>query len=118
MKSVLIDALIGAIILGFISFLSSIYGGDKQSSLYRILGFVWTIPITFFFFVNMAARDSGRKAIDDFTRHALIGTILTGIIGAVVLILPTFSSDFLVYLTFFYALILTILYFYYGVYKY
>lgn len=118
MKSVLIDALIGAIILGFISFLSSMYGSGKETSFYKILGFVWTIPITFFFFINMAARDSGRKAIDDFTRHALIGTLLTGIIGAIVLILPSFSSDFLVYLTFFYALILTILYFYYGLYNY
>ena len=48
MKNVLIDGILGGILIGIISYLSSIYG-DKPV-FYKILAFMWAVPLTFFFF--------------------------------------------------------------------
>ena len=108
MKNILIDGILGGILIGIISYLSSIYG-DKPS-FYKILAFVWAVPLTFFLFINMASRD-GKKSIIDFSKHAILGTLLTLIIAIVTLNIIHLTIDQITIITFIYAIVTTFLYF-------
>ena len=47
---VLVDSLIGAVSFGLISYISqpNIFGNNKYY--FQIFGFLWTLPITYFFY--------------------------------------------------------------------
>jgi hypothetical protein len=115
MKNVLIDGILGGILIGIISYLSSIYG-DKPF-FYKILAFMWAVPLTFFFFINMASRD-GKQPIADFSKHAILGTLLTFIIAIVTLNIMHLNIDKIIIITFIYAIITTFLYFSLKIYNY
>lgn len=115
MKNVLIDGILGGILIGIISYLSSIYG-DKPF-FYKILAFMWAVPLTFFFFINMASRD-GKQPIADFSKHAILGTLLTFIIAIVTLNIMHLHIDKIIIITFIYAIITTFLYFSLKIYNY
>lgn len=115
MKNVLIDGILGGILIGIISYLSSIYG-DKPV-FYKILAFMWAVPLTFFFFINMASRD-GKQPIADFSKHAILGTLLTFIIAIVTLNIMHLNTDKIIIITFIYAIITTFLYFSLKIYNY
>ena len=115
MKNVLIDGILGGILIGIISYLSSIYG-DKPF-FYKILAFMWAVPLTFFFFINMASRD-GKQPIANFSKHAILGTLLTFIIAIVTLNIMHLNIDKIIIITFIYAIITTFLYFSLKIYNY
>jgi len=108
MKNILIDGILGGILIGIISYLSNIYG-DKPF-FYKILAFTWAVPLTFFLFINMASRD-GKKSIADFSKHAIIGTLLTLIIAIITLNVMHLTIDNIIIIGFIYAIITTFLYF-------
>ena len=109
MKNVIIDTLLGGFVLGSISYMSSLYAGN--GIYFKILAFLWAMPLSFFFFLNMTSRH-GRVAMINFTRHALIGTFLTLMLCIITLIVHIYMDDqTLVVMTLIFAIIFTMLYF-------
>ena len=109
MKNVIIDTLLGGFVLGSISYMSSLYAGN--GIYFKILAFLWAMPLSFFFFLNMTSRH-GRVAMINFTRHTLIGTFLTLMLCIITLIVHIYMDDqTLVVMTLIFAIIFTMLYF-------
>jgi len=115
MKEVLLDTILGGFILGSISYLSNLYG-KTNIYFYKILAFVWSVPLTFFFFINMASRD-GKQAIHDFSLHSLFGTALTFILALLTLRIVEYEESIVITISLLFALISTALYFFLGLYK-
>jgi len=115
MATYIYDGLFGGILMGIISFLSSMYGKSYEH-FYKILGFIWAVPLTFFFFIYLSSKD-GKNAIKDFSYHTLIGTTLTFICGIIVLLILEYEKNVIIMISLFYGVITTILYFYYDFYK-
>lgn len=118
MQDVVIDSLLGGFILGSISYLSHIYG-KSQIHFYKILAFIWTIPFTYFIFLNMASR-TNRKSLYDFSTHTLIGTAATFIIALIIIFMYKFGYNelTLVLISLILSIIITIIYFSFEIYKY
>ena len=115
MQEVILDTFLGGFILGTISYLSNLYG-KENIYFYKILAFIWSVPLTFFFFINMASRH-GKVAIHDFSLHSLFGTALTFILALLTLLIIDYETSFIVFFTLIFAIIVTVLYFYMDVYK-
>lgn len=119
MKEVLFDAILGGGLLGLISYLSNVYG-KSSPMFFKILAFMWSVPLTYFFFINMASR-YGKTPVENFARHAIIGTsatlILSIIIFAIINFVKDVSTEQLVKLSFIYALIITFSYFILKIYE-
>lgn len=115
-KTVLFDTFLGGALLGLVSYLSNIYG-ENNPAFFKVLAFIWAVPLTFFFFINMASR-YGKQPIEDFSRHALIGTALTFVLALMTIYIIDQSMDTIIYFCFGFATISTVLYFALGVYKY
>ncbi len=115
MNNILLDTVLGGTLLGFISYLSNIYG--KHPEFYKILAFIWGVPLTFFFLINMASRD-GKKAIKDFSTHSIIGLILTMILALITIRIIKMDNYLIVLFSFTFAIVVTVLYFYLEIYKY
>ena len=65
----------------------------------------------------MASRD-GKQPIADFSKHAILGTLLTFIIAIVTLNIMHLNTDKIIIITFIYAIITTFLYFSLKIYNY
>ena len=115
MNNVLIDTIIGGILLGFISYLSDIYKNNPE--FYKILAFLWAVPLTFFFFINIASR-SNKKAMKDFSIHAIIGIVLTFILALITIYIIKFDKNIIVLFSFLFSAFFTFIYFYFKIYKY
>lgn len=115
MNNILLDTILGGLLLGSISYLSNIYG--KNPEFYKILAFIWAVPLTFFFLINLASRD-GKKAIKDFCRHSIIGLLLTIILALITMRIIKLDNYIIVLFSFIFAVITTFLYFYLKIYKY
>tara|TARA_B100000925_G_scaffold50795_1_gene33080 strand:+ start:490 stop:840 length:351 start_codon:yes stop_codon:yes gene_type:complete len=115
MQEVILDTFLGGFILGTISYLSNLYGKENVY-FYKILAFIWSVPLTFFFFINMASRH-GKVAIHDFSLHSLFGTALTFILAFLTLVIIDYETSFIVFFTLIFAIIVTVLYFYMDIYK-
>ena len=115
MNNILLDTILGGLLLGSISYLSNIYG--KNPEFYKILAFIWAVPLTFFFLINMASRD-GKKAIKDFCIHSIIGLILTLILALITIRIIKLDNYIIVLFAFTFAFLTTFLYFYLKIYKY
>ena len=115
MINVLNDTLVGGFLFGLISYLSNIYG-KSYPHFYKILAFTWAVPLTYFYLLLIAARND-KKAINDFALHALFGTILTLIIIIITLLIIDIDKNYIITIAFIYAVISTIVYFTYDIYK-
>ena len=116
MKEVVLDALLGGLILGTISYMSNTYG-DKHPNFYKILAFLWTIPFTFFLFINMASRNS-KQSVYDFSKHSLIGTGLTFVLALITMYIIDYNVYTIIAFAFFFSIVFTILYLALEIYKY
>jgi len=76
------DAIIGALLLGGVSFITELYGNYKNY--YKVLAFLWAVPLTFAFFIYVCSR-KGKSAIYDFSLHAVFGSLLTVFIASITL---------------------------------
>lgn len=116
MINVILDAILGGVMLGTISYLSNIYG--KKSEYYKIIGFLWAVPLTYFFLLYIAMKD-GKKAIIDLSRHALYGITLNILIILIILrVINEINISVLVFISFIYGFLALIMYFILKLYKY
>tara|TARA_B100000524_G_C23583523_1_gene346276 strand:- start:188 stop:535 length:348 start_codon:yes stop_codon:yes gene_type:complete len=115
MNNVIIDTIIGGILFGVISHISKLYG--SKPNFYKILAFIWSVPLTFFLLIYIVSRN-GKSAIKDFSIHAIIGTFLTLIVALQTIILLNYNENIIIISAFCFAFIFTFLYFYLKIYKY
>lgn len=119
MKEVLFDTILGGGLLGLISYLSNVYG-KSSPVFFKIMAFLWSVPLTYFFFINMASR-YGKTPVENFARHAMIGTtatlILSIMVFAIINLMKDISTDQLVKFSLIYALIITFSYFILKIYE-
>ena len=114
MINVVNDAFVVGFLFGLISYLSNMYG-KSYPHFYKILAFVWAVPLTYFYLLLIASRND-KKAIYDFALHGLFGTILTLIIIIITLFIIDLDKNYIVFIAFLFAVISTIAYFAYDVY--
>lgn len=83
----LVEFLVGGIVTTVISLLSSRFGGNKKY--YKILGFVWALPVTLPFILHVVRKETIIKGIDTsasfsaFLEHATIAFVIAFILTAV-----------------------------------
>ena len=115
MEEYFIDGFLGGIILGFISYLSFIF--KKSDDFYKILGFVWAVPLTFFFLLYIVSK-AGKNAMENFTKHSLLGTCLLVLLSLITLRIINQKKNIIILISFLFAIISTLLYFLLQIYKY
>lgn len=117
---VIYDAIFGGCILGTISYLSNVYGKDNPV-FFKILAFLWSVPLTFFFFINIASR-YGKNPMEDFCKHAIFGTLFTLILSIicyyVIRNVKEIDTEVVVKYCFIYALTVTLTYFVFKLYTF
>jgi len=111
---IIVDVMIGGIIAGCFSYLSSIYQ-DNPAAI-KIAAYLWGAPLVFFYLLYIVWR-SGNNTIIAFTRHAAFGTSLTVVSTLFTLFfyqygkVPTIIANILLLLFFLFG------YFYYELYN-
>ena len=115
MDYLIIDIILGGILFGIVSYLSSHYG-KRNPNYYKILAFLWAAPFFFFYFIVIASRD-GKQPIYDFSQHSLLGSALTFILGAITMLIINYNVLYILYVTLIFPIIFTFLYLYFKIYK-
>ena len=86
-NKLLVDFLIGGIVTAVISLLSSRFGGNEKY--YKILGFVWALPVTLPFLLHVIRKETIMKGIDtsasfrSFLQHSAIAFVIAVILTSV-----------------------------------
>ena len=86
-RQVIIDAIFGGIGFGLFSYFASIY--EENPKYLKMTAFLWGVPL-FYFYLVYVSWSKTKNAMGGFTKHAIIGTILT----VVVMILTLFIKDY------------------------
>ena len=74
MKKTIINGLVGGILFGMFTYFTNIY--DEHPHYLKIGSFLWAAPLFYFFMVYVTYSKS-KEVMLAFTKHALIGTLLT-----------------------------------------
>lgn len=115
MDYLIIDIVLGGLLFGIVSYLSSQYG-KRNPYYYKILAFLWAAPFFFFYFIVIASRD-GKKPIYDFSQHSALGSLLTVIISVLTMLIINYSTFSILSFTLIFPIVFTILYFYFDIFK-
>ena len=99
MKNILFDGIMGGCLFGLISYLSNMYG-KTYPDFYKILAFIWAVPLTNFYLLLIAARKD-KTAMKDFSIHSIIGTILTLALAILTLIIIDLDKNIIIIVSFF-----------------
>jgi len=110
---ILIDAIFGALLMGFFSYFSQLY--SENHYYIRIIAFIWAMPTLYFYFLLISSRTS-KQAMYDFTNHGLIGWLLT--LAAIILtyLMVNFDKNIIILFNFIFLLLVITWYFYYKIY--
>lgn len=113
---VLVDSIIGAISFGLISYISqpNILGNNKYY--FQIFGFLWTLPITYFFLLIIASKIS-TTAMMNLSRHIGLGAVITVLTVYVCLIMQEMEQSSIIFVNLVITILFIVLYFGFDVYK-
>lgn len=114
MNKIILDALVGAILLGGLSYVTSHYK-DKSTST-KIIAYLWSAPLAYFYLLNIVSRQ-GPTLVNDFNNHALIGLIITIFVLLFTMYFIKLDINMLIAINFLYVIIMFFGYFYFQVYK-
>jgi hypothetical protein len=113
---VLVDSIIGAVSFGLISYISqpNILGNNKYY--FQIFGFLWTLPITYFFLLIIASKIS-TTAMMNLSRHIGLGAVITILTVYVCLIMQEMEQSSIIFVNLLITILFIVLYFGFDVYK-
>jgi len=113
---VLVDTIIGAVSFGLISYISqpNILGNNKYY--FQIFGFLWTLPITYFFLLLIASKIS-TTAMMNLSRHIGLGAVITILTVYVCLIMQDMEQSSIIFVNLVITILFIVLYFGFDVYK-
>ena len=115
MKNVLYDGLVGLVFFAGLSYISDTF---KDNTYYfKLIAFLWSAPFTYFYLLYITSR-SGKKALNGFNTHALIGTIATAIlILNYMLLKDIFEVNKIILITFTFTVLFSFGYYYFRVFE-
>jgi uncharacterized membrane protein len=113
-NNVTLDALIGGLITGGFSYMTSRY--YESINYVKIIAFIYAAPCLYFYMLYVLSKDS-KTAMNDFTIHALLGTISTIILMILTLLFRNRERNELILGNLVGLIIILCLYFYYEIYK-
>ena len=113
---VLVDTIIGAVSFGLISYISqpNILGNNKYY--FQIFGFLWTLPVTYFFLLLIASKIS-TTAMMNLSRHIGLGAVITILTVYVCLIMQEMEQSSIIFVNLVITMLFIVLYFGFDVYK-
>ena len=113
---VLVDSLIGAVSFGLISYISqpNIFGNNKYY--FQIFGFLWTLPITYFFLLLIASKIS-TTAMMNLSRHIGLGAVITILTVYVCLKMQDMDQSIIIIVNLVITILFIALYFGFDLYK-
>jgi len=113
---VLVDTIIGAVSFGLISYISqpNILGNNKYY--FQIFGFLWTLPVTYFFLLLIASKIS-TTAMMNLSRHIGLGAVITILTVYVCLIMQDMEQSSIIFVNLVITMLFIVLYFGFDVYK-
>jgi len=113
MNNIILDAAVGAILLGLFSYFTEKYRNNHDYI--KILAFLWASPSVFFYILAISSRN-GIKSMNALAVHALLGIILTTIAILFTIYFIKLNSILLISINFIYLFTIMVLYFYFKVY--
>ena len=113
---VLVDTIIGAVSFGLISYISqpNILGNNKYY--FQIFGFLWTLPVTYFFLLLIASKIS-TTAMMNLSRHIGLGAVITILTVYVCLQMQDMEQSSIIFVNLVITILFIVLYFGFDVYK-
>ena len=112
---VVLNSLIGAVFFGLFTYFTSIY--EENPDYLKISAFLWSAPLFYFFMVYITWSE-GKDVMLAFTRHALIGTILTICVFLLSIVFSSSSMMTVLALNIIVLCVFVSLYFYLDMYRY
>lgn len=114
--SVFLDTFIGAISFGLISYISqpNVLGNGKYY--FQILGFLYAVPLAYFFLLLMASKIS-TTAMMNLSRHIILGGTFTILTAFICLFMQDMEQNIIIFSNLLITIILIMLYFGLDVYK-
>jgi hypothetical protein len=112
---IIIDSFFGALLLGLFSYFSQLY--SDESYYIRIIGFMWSMPTLYFYFLLIASR-TDKQRMFDFTIHALIGLLLTLFAMLCTYLLRNLNKENIILFNLIYLALITLWYFHNKIYLY
>ena len=115
MNSVIKDTLAGAIMFGGLSYLSERF--KSKTYYFKIVAFVWAAPFTYFYLLYITSR-AGKKSLDGFNAHALIGTLATAFLILLYMFLKDkMAIENIIAITFLFTFVFTFGYYYLKIFE-
>jgi hypothetical protein len=113
-KQIVIDGLIGFIMFAGLSYLTE---KNKDKDYYnKVAAFAWGAPFTFFYLMYITSKQ-GKKAVMDFNKHALFGTLGTIFLILFSLYFHNMNVKLNVLFSFFATLVFAFIYFKFKLYN-
>ena len=115
MKNVLYDGLVGLLFFGGLSYISDTF--KDKAYYFKLIAFLWAAPFTYFYLLYITSR-SGKKALNGFNTHALIGTIATALlILNYMLLKESFEINQIILITFTLTVFFSFGYYYFRIFE-
>lgn len=114
MKDIIKNSLIGGFFFGLFSYFSKKY--DTHPQYLKISAFLWASPL-FFFYMVYITKSNNSQTLLAFTKHALIGMIVSLIVYSITVFLFDYPIIYLISINIFVLVFLISLYFYYEIYN-
>ena len=113
-KTIILDALFGALLLGSFSYFTSLY--ETNNSYTKIVAYLWAIPGILFYLLRIASR-KGKDVMLDFITHALLGLFLSLVALICTFMLKDLNSKLLIIYNLLYLIVCIFLYFHFKIYN-
>ena len=113
-KSIIVNSFLGGILFGFFSYLAQNF--EKHPHYLKISAFLWTTPFLFFLIVIFTWTE-WKHIMIAFTKHALMGSIVTTIVFSITLLLSNYNMIFVLISILSALVLLLTLYFKYRIYE-
>ena len=113
-KQMILDGIVGFIMFAGLSYLTE---KNKDKDYYhKIAAFAWGAPFTFFYLMYITSKQ-GKKAVIDFNRHALFGTMATLFLIIFSLVFKNLEVKYNVIFSFLVTLAFALIYFKFKLYN-
>ena len=113
-KTIILDALFGALLLGSFSYFTSLY--ESNNNYIKIVAYLRAIPGILFYLLRVASR-RGKDAMLDFITHALLGLFLSLVALICTFMLKDLNSKLLIIYNLLYLIVCIFLYFHFKIYN-
>ena len=114
-NKIIVNGLIGAFFFGLFTYFVEIF--EKYPNYLKISSFLWTAPL-FFFFMIYVTMSKSNTALVSFTKHALLGTIISILVFSITLLIHNLPMYIIISINLFITILFIFVYINYKIYDY